>query len=122
MAQNPTAPLILVVEDDAGLRLLIDLFLQEDGYRVVTANDGGIGAEILRTGRVDLLITDLVMPVQDGYRLAELARTLKVPAILVSGHPDAMQRVENTDFPRLDKPFRLEELARLVSQQLQAGR
>jgi DNA-binding response OmpR family regulator len=122
MAQNPTAPLILVVEDDAGLRLLIDLFLQEDGYRVVTANDGGIGAEILRTGRVDLLITDLVMPVQDGYRLAELARTLNVPAILVSGHPDAMQRVENTDFPRLDKPFRLEELARLVSQQLRASR
>jgi CheY-like chemotaxis protein len=122
MAQNPTAPLILVVEDDAGLRLLIDLFLQEDGYRVVTANDGGIGAEILRTGRVDLLITDLVMPVQDGHQLAELARTLKVPAILVSGHPDALERVGDTDFPRLDKPFRLEELARLVSQQLQAGR
>jgi hypothetical protein len=40
----------------------------------------------------------------------------------VSGHPDALQRVENADFPRLDKPFRLEELARLVSQQLQAGR
>ena len=66
---------ILVAEDEAPIRLLWQRFLSRWGYEVDLAEDGQIALELARTGRYDLLITDLSMPVLNGL---ELVHQLKV--------------------------------------------
>src|SRR5438874_1090426 len=64
---------LLVVEDDAAMRELLNEALVEDGYRVDVAAGGRAGVERVRQGGVDLVITDVKMPDLDGLdMLAEI--------------------------------------------------
>ncbi|MBI2424753.1 MAG: response regulator [Candidatus Hydrogenedentes bacterium] len=65
---------ILVIEDEAVLRVTFKQFLSEEGFDVATAPNGMEGVEICREFRPDLVITDLLMPVQDGYTTIEILR------------------------------------------------
>ncbi len=99
---------VLIVEDDPAIRELVTYLLEEDGYRVYVAADG---AEALRQldeiEQVDLVVSDVNMPVMDGIELSHrLYATLpSLPVLLMSGrqHPNM-----NRSF--IPKPFRRESL------------
>ncbi len=65
---------VLIVEDDANVRLLISTRLRQR-YNVFTAGDGEEALLLLRTRNVDLVVTDIMMPAMDGYSLVEKIRT-----------------------------------------------
>jgi DNA-binding response OmpR family regulator len=65
---------VLAVDDEAGIRRLVQLNLQRAGYRVSTANDGIEGLAIVAEDRPDLIVLDVTMPHLDGF---EMLRRLK---------------------------------------------
>jgi two-component system, OmpR family, response regulator len=110
----PTAPLILVVEDDRDIRVLIAEFLETRGYRLALANERSVGAAILRSTRPALLIADVRLRGGNGDDLAKLAHSMNIPALLISGEPVAIHDYQGRDIPFLHKPFRLAELERQI--------
>lgn len=66
--------LILIVEDDAVIRLLIATVLRKEGHKVLTAEDGRAGLELVRQSRPDLVISDVRMPSMDGFAMLEALR------------------------------------------------
>ncbi len=83
---------ILVVEDDAAMRDLLDTYLLKQGYEVIDACDSDAALRVLHSGeRIDLLLTDVVMPGQhDGFGLGKEARRLRpgLKVLHVTGYPD----------------------------------
>jgi signal transduction histidine kinase len=109
---------ILVVEDDERLLQVTSELLTDFGYRVVSARNGAEAIQILESGQeFDLLFSDVVMPFgMSGVDLGREARRLSkgIKVLLTSGHVgDVLERLGAVDeFPIIDKPFRLADLAR----------
>jgi CheY-like chemotaxis protein len=84
---------VLIVDDDAATRQLFAANLQAEGLVVLEASDGRHGLECARLEQPDLVVTDVRMPVLDGFQLAaELRRdkrTRKIPLIFSSGETTA---------------------------------
>jgi CheY-like chemotaxis protein len=116
------AETVLVVEDERTLRELLRLMLERQGYCVLEAADGAAGLQVWREnqGRVDLLLSDMVMPGgMSGLQLAEELRRhapdLKV--LFSSGYSQdlfssGLRRMQRAGF--LPKPYRPQELGRTV--------
>ncbi|HET9738649.1 MAG TPA: ATP-binding protein [Solirubrobacteraceae bacterium] len=127
-APEPAAALgsetIMLVEDDASVRTLVQVMLESKGYRVLVAN-GPDEAERLCTSAVDLLLTDVIMPEVNGRSLAERLTTT-APAMRVlfmSGYSDdAVYRHGelSPDAAFIEKPFSDRALARKVREVLDA--
>lgn len=83
---------ILLVEDESALRGLARLVLEARGYSVLEAADGreGLAVFTLHSGAIDLLLTDVVMPISGGRELAEAARRLRpgLKVLFMSGHTE----------------------------------
>ncbi|MBN9662649.1 MAG: response regulator [Acidobacteria bacterium] len=115
--QSGYRPTILLVEDDDGIRVLLHNSLEKRGYRVIEARDGveGVLQAELCEDPIDLLITDVVMPVMDGPALA-LALTKTRPnlkLLLISGCPEDLvgtQQLINRGAHFAQKPFSQREL------------
>ncbi len=111
---------ILVVEDEAPVRMFACRALTNKGYKVLEADCGETGLEILQNSDVpiDLLISDVIMPTMDGPTLVKEARKAlpDLPVIFVSGYAEDMFRksVEAEEFQFLPKPFSLNDLAEKV--------
>ena len=77
---------ILVVEDDAALRKMMQSVLQRNGYRPLVAEDGQAALDILEREQADLITTDIMMPNMDGYELTELLRqsNYNMPILMVT--------------------------------------
>ena len=58
---------ILIVDDDAQIREMLAIFLERNGYEVVTAADGGKAYQIIGEQTIDVVITDIVMPEHEGF-------------------------------------------------------
>jgi two-component system chemotaxis response regulator CheY len=67
--------LILTVDDSTSMRLLLKASLTAQGYRVEAANDGAHGLKRMSEVNPDLLITDINMPIMDGFELIEAVRS-----------------------------------------------
>ncbi|TAK77769.1 MAG: response regulator [Dehalococcoidia bacterium] len=98
-AAAPRRPRILVVEDEPGVRSMLDAVLRASGYEPLLAEDGQAAAERLAAGlRVDAVLTDVRMPRMDGVSLVvrlrsqELTRAL--PVIAMSAYNDERQERE----------------------------
>jgi CheY-like chemotaxis protein len=118
---------VLVAEDEDGVRDLLRKVLTEFGYTVLTARHGRDALMVARdrSGGVDLLVTDVVMPEMSGRELAETLRDhqpdLKV--LYISGYTDdeVVQRgISGREVAFLRKPFASEELVRRVRGMLDA--
>ncbi len=77
---------ILIVEDDVELRQLFARVLEKNGYQVETAEDGAEALKILGRGYVDLIISDIMMPVMDGNALVRALRDdgVKTPVLMIT--------------------------------------
>ena len=121
MPLSPTVllrkPMVLVVDDEEGLRHYLRRVMEEDGYKVLTAGDGVHALSLLRRSRfpVQLVITDVTMPTMNGVELAAcIALEPSPPPLLFmsGGHQYA-----DLPGPLLNKPFRahqVTDLARLI--------
>ncbi len=114
---------VLLVEDEEAVRTLTGSILREFGYRVLEAESGRLAIEICATegGRIDLLLTDLVMPEMWGDELAGRLRTAfpRIRVLYLSGYGDRRQkRRSGGDGSFLEKPFTAERLLEKVRQAL----
>jgi len=84
---------VLIIEDEPALRELIEELLREAGYRVLTAQDGPTGLQLLRSNtHIDLLITDVGLPGGlNGRQVADAARTWRhdLKVLFITGYADA---------------------------------
>ena len=115
---------ILVVEDDAAVRLLITAVLEELGYRYVEATGAPQAMTILRSGaRIDLLLTDVGLPIMNGRQLAEFARESRpeMKVLFVTGYAEnAAVRGGFLDpgMDMLTKPFSLNVLGQKIREMI----
>lgn len=108
-------PLILLVEDEPEISRVISDILDDAGFRIEVASNYADGVVLLNASQPALLIANVLLPGGgDGHRLAEAARSLGVPTLLVSGHPEVILEQEARGIPFLAKPFRLSELKRVI--------
>jgi CheY-like chemotaxis protein len=111
-----SAPLVLLVDDHADLRdYMRDILAGR--YRVIQAEDGAQGAELAASTQPDLVISDVMMPVMDGYGLCRAIRasdeTSHIPVILLTARGDERSRMlglEEGANEYLTKPFDPDEL------------
>ena len=115
---------ILVVEDEADVREVVAAELTNFGYQVLTAGDGREALEIIDSNSaIDLLFSDVVMPRgMNGDDLAREARRRRpeLRVLLTSGYPPAElhERPSLGEFRVLRKPYRVEELLRVIGERL----
>ncbi len=113
--------LILVVDDDPAVRELVAEYLAARGHEVLRATNGAEACEVLEREPVELVVTDLQMPVLDGLALLAHVRASanSVHVIVVSGSwtPDQRQRARELGAARvLPKPVDLAQIARDVEE------
>jgi CheY-like chemotaxis protein len=109
---------VLVVEDDEDLRSLMAQALKQQGYKALEAANGEEGLLLFDRYRqeINLVVTDIVMPVMSGFELTDLLMPLRaqLKVLYISGYPEnpALQkRYLNPGTHFLPKPFSLEDLA-----------
>ena len=121
------AETVLLVEDDAQLRRLAHRALAGEGYTVLEADRGAVALDIARRheGRIDLLLTDVVMPDTNGRKLAEALRAERpgLRVLFMSGYPDGAMIHHGMLDPGvayLPKPFTTDAIARKIREVLDA--
>jgi len=112
---------VLVVDDEAPIRLLCRVNLEAEGMEVLEAADGPSGLEAARTQRPDVILLDVMMPGLDGWRVAEEllddAETSSIPIVFLTARAELRDRARGLDLGGLDyvtKPFNPLELAPLI--------
>ena len=110
----PSAPRILVMEDDYDVAQLVQIYLQEEGYRVAVAQDGHTGLAQFFSSGADLVIVDLKMPRVDGWEVcAQLRAVSTLPIIILTAYAFAADRARGLSLgvdDYLCKPFNGAEL------------
>jgi CheY-like chemotaxis protein len=111
---------VLVVEDDDGIRDMVDIVLSAAGYEILTASDGAAALQVIGGAHPDLVLLDMRMPVMDGWEFARRYRASPAPhapIVVMTAARDAAERAAEIDANGfLGKPFDMGELLRLVSQ------
>ena len=108
------AQTILVVDDKANVRTLLREYLTEQGYRVVTAENGRIAISTARREKPDLVLLDIMMPEMDGYAFIRAYRKeAETPVILLTARLEETDKVLGLELGADDyvtKPFGMREL------------
>jgi two-component system nitrogen regulation response regulator NtrX len=116
---------ILVVDDEADIRMLIQEILSEEGYAVTVAANGEQARSAVEADNYELVLLDIWMPDIDGITLLRQwseAGTLKCPVVMMSGHGTVDTAVEATRLGAVDfieKPLSLTKLLRTVERALE---
>ena len=112
---------VLVIDDEAPIRLLCRVNLEAEGMNVIEAADGPSGVEKARDEGPDVILLDVMMPGLDGWRVAERLleddRTTGIPIIFLTARAEFRDRARGLDIGGVDyvtKPFNPLELAPLV--------
>ena len=108
------AKTILVVDDEARLVSLVETYLAQSGFRVVTASNGREALSVAQRQNPDLIILDIMMPEMDGYEfMRAYRREHDTPIILLTARVDSDEKVAGLESGADDymtKPFRPREL------------
>ena len=112
---------VLVIDDEAPIRLLCRVNLEAEGVDVVEAADGERGLEVARTEKPDAILLDVMLPGLHGWavaeRLLEDETTRNIPIIFLTARADLRDRARGMDLGGVDyvtKPFNPVDLAPLV--------
>src|SRR5450759_826618 len=111
---------ILIVDDEINMRLVLTAMLKKEGYEVASASDGQEALQILKSGRIAAVVTDLKMPNIDGMELLNhiILQYPAIPVIMITAHGTVATAVEALKKGALDyitKPFELDELKNVIS-------
>ncbi len=122
---------VLVIDDEAPIRLLCRVNLEAEGMHVLEAGDGQSGLATAREQQPDVILLDVMMPEMDGWQVAEELlsdrRTDGIPIIFLTARAEVRDRARGLDLGGVDyvtKPFNPVELAPLVEdlvQRVEAG-
>jgi two-component system, OmpR family, response regulator len=117
---------ILVVDDDAETRGLLQQYLQKQGYRVTSAGDGKALRGALLTARPDLIVLDLMLPGEDGLQLCrDLRARSNLPVIMLTARGEETDRIVGLEMGADDylaKPFNPRELLARIKSVLRRAR
>jgi two-component system, OmpR family, phosphate regulon response regulator PhoB len=113
---------VLVIDDEAPIRLLCRVNLEAEGMQVLEAADGPSGLEKARAEIPDVVLLDVMMPGLDGWRVAEELlddeRTARIPIVFLTARAELRDRARGIDLGGVDyvtKPFNPVDLAPLVA-------
>ena len=116
---------VLVIDDEAPIRLLCRVNLEAEGMEVLEAADGPTGLAQARTEDPDVILLDVMMPRLDGWRVAEELlldqETRRIPIVFLTARAEFRDRARGLDIGGVDyvtKPFNPLELAPLVQRLL----
>ena len=116
---------VLVVDDEAPIRLLCRVNLEAEGMQVVEAADGPSGIDRARQDQPDVILLDVMIPGIDGWRVAEELlddpRTSAIPIVFLTARAEVRDRARGLDLGGIDyitKPFNPVELAPLIRELL----
>jgi len=110
--------MILLVDDDDGVRALTGQMLQDRGYSVIAARDGAEGLDkLVNEPRLSLILTDIRMPGIDGWELARRARAIRpdIKLMYITGYPEETPANAPAG-PLLRKPWHMGEFHNFVGQ------
>lgn len=106
---------ILSVDDDENLQFVISQYLEDDGYKVITANDSKSAIEKVEIGNIDIILLDLILPDGEGTTLIpQLQLKSKASIIVVSGKDSTTEKIVCLEIGADDymtKPFEMRELS-----------
>jgi DNA-binding response OmpR family regulator len=124
--EQPTKTRVLVVDDEAPIRLLCRVNLEAEGMEVLEAADGVAGFETARSERPDVVLLDVMMPGLDGWQVAERLIdddvTKHIPLIFLTARAELRDRARGLELGGVDyitKPFNPVELASVVTDMLE---
>lgn len=116
---------ILVIEDDAAVRTLLEKSLTAKGYRVTLARDGLEGLTYLESGRPDIIVVDIMMPRVDGMTFVRAIKghtdTKPIPVIFLTAKNDPRSMIEGINVGAkfyVTKPFQMDELVSKIEKAL----
>lgn len=102
---------VLVVDDESNMRLMIRMILESAGHEVVEAAHGAAALERVKDSQVDLVVTDLMMPVMTGRELVERLRadpgTASIPIVVVSASSSSVATAADAVLGKPFEPFEL---------------
>ena len=111
---------VLAVEDDKDIAEVIRLYLENEGYEVILAQDGLAGYELAKSDEINLAIVDIMLPKMNGYDLVKKIREMSnIPILILSARNLDSDKILGLDLGAddyLTKPFNpLELVARIKS-------
>lgn len=113
---------ILVVEDELALRETISYNLRQQGYKVITADDGEQAISVAKSESPDLMLLDIMLPTMDGFEVCRFIRQeMNLPIIMLTARSSEIDRVLGLEMGADDyvvKPFSMRELLSRVKAQL----
>lgn len=105
---------VLVIEDDPNTANLVELYLKNEGFAALTANNGETGLALARRHHPDLVVLDLMLPRMDGWEVCrQLRKTSDLPVIMLTARGEEIDRVSGLTLGADDyvvKPFSPREL------------
>jgi DNA-binding NtrC family response regulator len=124
---SPEKAAILIVEDEAKMRRVLELHLGEQGYVVHSAADAETGLQILNREKIDLVVTDFKLPGMNGLEFLQAVKRVNalLPVVVMTAYGSVESAVEAMKAGASDyvlKPFSLEELVLVISKELSAHR
>ncbi|MEA4920382.1 MAG: response regulator transcription factor [Clostridiaceae bacterium] len=106
---------ILIIEDEKSIVDLISFNLKREGYNIIAAYDGQSGLEMSLSGKVDLVLLDVMLPVMDGFEvLRRIRQGSNLPVIMVTAREEEADKIfglEKGADDYITKPFSVKELA-----------
>jgi DNA-binding NtrC family response regulator len=123
MEKGALMPAVLIVEDEAKMRRLLELNLGEDGFATFSAGDAETGLNLLRESPVDLVVTDLKLPGMDGLEFLQAVKrqNAAMPVVVMTAFGSVETAVEAMKAGASDyvlKPFSLTEMRMVIHKEL----
>lgn len=113
---------ILVAEDEAELREILKVTLEQQGYRAILASDGNEAIKKIEKKSFQMALIDIKMPGVSGRELVSKIKQInpRVPIVIITGSPDFEEEMSlrKQTFDYIYKPFRLNELVKIIKRAL----
>lgn len=109
---------VLVVDDDSNISELLKLYLEKDGFNVITCGDGKQAVELQKSQSPDIILLDIMLPRLDGWQVCkEIRKTSEVPIIMITAKSETFDKVLGLELGADDyvsKPFDAKEVVARV--------
>ncbi|MFA5315938.1 MAG: ATP-binding protein [Dehalococcoidales bacterium] len=123
----PNEASILVIEDEASMRLTLSVILEDTGYRVTRVSRGSEAVELLKSGGFDIIVSDIRLPDTSGTAILEMAKEIDpdIAVILITGYASvetAVNAVNEGAYAYFVKPVNMDEMKTTIANALRQQR